>query len=80
MSFSSESGFMKYSEIRVNGIRYDKPNDNILEPCVDLLILFKERNEDYEPGVHISLPLNKANIIARDMLKEVKEYYDNKQA
>lgn len=71
MSLSSESGFMEYSDIRVDSIRMDDPRGH-MEECVDLFVLFKERNEKGEPGVHISIPLDKAKEIADSMYELVR--------
>lgn len=75
MSLSSESGFIDYSEIIINGIRMDDPGlCTDLEPCVDFFVLFKERNENCEPGVHISIPLWMARKLANEIKETIKDY------
>ena len=63
MSLSSESGFIEWADIRVDSLRMDNPRGQ-MESCVDFFVLFKETNEEGEPGVHISIPLDKAKELA----------------
>lgn len=63
MSLSSESDFIEWADIRVDSLRMDNPRGQ-MESCVDFFVLFKENNEHGEPGVHISIPLDKAKELA----------------
>lgn len=72
MSLSSESGFIDYSDIKINGIRMDDPRNN-MEKCIDLLVIFKEQSELREPGVHISIPLDIAKELADAIYKEITQ-------
>ncbi len=75
MSLSSESRFMDYSEIRINGIRWDNPGlCTDFEPCVDFFVLYKKRNQNCEPGVHISIPLWMARKLANEIKETIKKY------
>ena len=72
MSLRSESGFMRFSDIIINGFRCDSTQDGTQEKCVDFFVLFPERDGKGDPGVHISIPLSRAKELARDMYNTAK--------
>lgn len=80
MSLSSESGFIEYSDIRVDSLRMDNPKGEMVS-CVDFFVVFKERDTNGDPGVHISIPLDKAKELA-DAMYELwsikKQPFENK--
>lgn len=81
MSLSSESGSIIYSDIIVNGISNEYTQEGTQENCVDLFILFRERDEyTRDPGTHIYIPLERAKELARDLYNTAKIAEDNLEA
>ena len=68
MSLSSESDFLDYKKIIVNGLRSTEKG-----LCVDLLVVYKELDTNGNPGMHLCVPINHAKDLACAMIHKVIE-------